>query len=195
MVAPPLYDLKALFGRLADGDEQAFRLVFDAYKRRVQLLAARMLSDVSDTEEIVQETFYRLWANRAGLAIIEDPEAYIFTIAYNSIHNWIRKTVNKEKALFLFVSGKEEPALHGDEVIMGRETTAIIHRAVEALPQQRRLIFKMSRNEGLSHQEIADKLNLSRHTVRNQIFQALRAIRSFLDKAALAWVLHAIINF
>lgn len=190
MQSRSLYDVKALFRELAKGDEMAFRQIFDLFKHRVKFVALKVLKDPINADEIVQEVFLKVWKNQQKFEDIDDPEGYLFTSTYNTIYSWLRKTANEEKAIdHLIASMRIEEVLHGEDIIIAGETKALIDQAIESLPPQRKLIFTMSRKEGLSHQEIADQLNLSRHTVHNQINQALQTIRSFLSRAAMALLL------
>lgn len=190
MKTPSLYELKFLFGQLAAGDEMAFRQIFDLYKFRVQSVALRILKDPADAEEIVQEVFLKLWVNQASGDKIEDPEAWLFTVVYNTIYNWTRKAANNTKLLDRLIHHiKAEQILQGEDVIIAEETRQIINKAIEKLPEQRKLIFQLSRQEGLSYQEIAEQLNISKHTVRNQLTQALQSIRTSLVQATLTLVI------
>lgn len=182
-----LYDIKALFAAFARGDEPAFRSIFDLFKHKVQAIALKLLRDPEDANEIVQEVFLKIWVSQEKFTDIEDPEAYLFTTVYNSIYTWMRKAANEEKLLaHLLTIVKTEQALCGEDVVIAKETKAIIDEVIQSLPPQRQLIFKLSRQEGLTYDQIAHQLNLSPHTVHNQVGAALQAIRNCLSKAALS---------
>lgn len=185
----PLYDSGLLFRQLAEGKESAFRQIFDLYRKRLQYLAVKMLKVPASAEEIVQDIFMEIWINKSKFAEIDDPEAYVFTIAYNRIYTQLKKTANEHKLLTELLYFLQNERLSADDLILANESKAIIDEAIESLPPQRKLVFKLSREEGMTHQEIATHLNLSRNTVRNHIIEALRDIRHHLRHTALAILL------
>lgn len=131
-------------------------------------------------EEVAQDVFMNVWINRKKFSSINDPEAYLFTIAYNSIYNQLKKISREDHLLTALVEAVQEIQYTTDEQILARESESLINKAVEELPPQRRIIFQLSRHQGLSHDEIAQQLNISRHTVKNQLVEALRFIRKQL---------------
>jgi RNA polymerase sigma factor (sigma-70 family) len=80
-----------------------------------------------------------------------------------------------------------------EERVIFRESAEIIEMAVSALPEQRRLIYHLSRVEGLTHEQIAERLNISKHTVKNQMVHALKSIRVFTEKRASVFSLAAFV--
>jgi RNA polymerase sigma-70 factor (ECF subfamily) len=181
----PLYDSRLLFNQLSAGDASAFRRIFDLYKNRLYFIAVKMLKVPAEAEEIVQDVFMALWVNQSKFADIDDPEAYIITVTYNRVYTQLKKTASENKLLAELLYVMQNESYSGDDVMVGRETQAIIDTAIDQLPPQRKLIFQLSRQQGLSHDQIADKLNLSPNTVRNQIAKALQQLRSSLGLTAL----------
>src|ERR1700730_80271 len=103
----PQYDIKALLLQIAEGDELAFRTVFDHFKAPFHAAAFKMTRSADAAEEIVQETFIALWNKRAQVAAARNPEAYLFKILHNSIYTHFRKLV-LEKQLRINVSSQAE---------------------------------------------------------------------------------------
>ena len=191
----PLYDSKMLFRQLAEGDEKAFRKIFDLYKDKLYFVAVKMLKAPAAAEEIVQDVLMAVWTNQPKFATIDDPEAYVFTIAFNRIYNQLKKTANEHKLVSELIYILQNDQYSGDDIILASETKAIVDEAIEKLPPQRKLIFQLSRQQGLTHEQIANQLNLSRNTVRNQITEALQQIRTHLGKTAIAIVTLLCSNF
>ena len=171
--------------QVAAGNEKAFRLLFDHYKARVFSMSLKMLKTPALAEEVVQDTFMNVWLNRQKFNTIEHPEAYLFTIAYNNIYTQLKKIARENRLLTGLVQAVQDIQYTTDEQVLARESESRINQAVEALPPQRRIIFKLSRQQGLSHDEIARQLNISRHTVKNQLVEALRFIRKQLGNIPL----------
>jgi RNA polymerase sigma-70 factor (family 1) len=179
-----IHEEKALLIKVSQGEVGAFRTLFDAY--RVGLYAAALKITKSDyaAEEIVQETFASLWESRSSLLDVENPPAYIFTIAYNKTFRHLKKVSTDSELLRSLMARMREGHEETREWLDARESGELINQAVAELPAQRKLIYQLSREQGLSHEAIAGQLNISPFTVKKQISLALRNIRDNLAKTA-----------
>jgi len=183
LTSVPAYNEKDLFLQVSEGDVTAFRTVFDAYRLRLYGAAFKLTKSEYASEEIVQEIFTALWESRANLANVENPPAYIFTIAYNKTFRYLKK-VSNDQAFLQSLARKGEGHSDTEEYLDVKESEGLINDAVKDLPPQRKLIYKMSREQGLSHQQIAEELHISPLTVKKQVSLALQAIRENLAKTA-----------
>jgi RNA polymerase sigma-70 factor (family 1) len=184
----PLYNEKELLAMLSAGSEKAFRLIYDLYKTRLYGVAFKMTKSEHGAEEILQETFLNIWTYKERLQVVEDPAAYIFTVAYNKIFGYLRNIAKDSNLLAGMISRMPNHANDTVETIEFHESELLISEAVKKLPPQRRLIFQLSRQEGLNYDEIAERLHISRNTVRNQLVEALKFIRAYIMHAA-TWLL------
>lgn len=178
-----VHNEKELLARIAEGDESAFSILFETYLDRLKPFIEKLTVSPDDTREIIQETFVRIWLSRDKLPQVEHPAAYIFRIAANQYHMYIRRRLSQERA----VSGYEETIPQSsnttENTLRLNELHRLVQDAISRLPEKRRLIFQMSRNEGMSIREIATALNLSPKTVKNTLFTALTTIRQYLAAA------------
>ncbi len=120
----------------------------------------------------------RIWQNRAKLGEIENPSAYIYKMASNRTLDYIKQNANDIKMQFLVA--RKEAALDmnvTESDISLHETDLLLREAICNLSPQRRKVFVMIREEGLTHDEIAMQLSISKHSVRNHMAEALREIR------------------
>src|SRR4051812_38841936 len=99
MPAYDLYDIREYFQSLAKGDTGTFRTIFELYKKRVFGLALKMLKSETEAEEIVQDVFLSIWLAKSKLHHINDPEAYLFSITYNTIYAHIKKASRNQQVL------------------------------------------------------------------------------------------------
>lgn len=183
-----LINEKAIFAALAEGDESAFETIYHSYNKRLAPFIEKMVHSADLTEEIIQEIFVQLWINRHLLADVAHPTAYLFNIATNRTLDHLKKIANNVKLMDKIAYGSTELVNDTEEQVVLRESIATIKLAVNALPAQRRLIFNLSRNEGLTHEQIAERLNISRNTVKNQLVTALKFIRLFSEKRGKTFV-------
>jgi len=183
------FEDKLKIERLILGDEQVFSLIYKEYSQKVYRLAFRYLKNESRSEEIVQETFIRIWISREGL----DPNGVLWSfisviakrLALNALRDISRSAVLIEKLLI------NVELAHSDieEKVYGRELARNVESLISKLPLQQQLVFKLSRVEGLSHKEIAQQLHISPNTVKNHMVQALKTLKSNLQFNDLIYIL------
>jgi RNA polymerase sigma-70 factor (family 1) len=167
-------ELTRLLGR---GSKDAFHLLYMRYGLKIRRFAKTYLKQEQDTEELVQDVFLKLWNKKEVLDSSGNLKAFIYKTAVNSIYDFIRRK-NIEQAFRDYT--KEGSAVSDqtwDEVVFN-DMLFHVNRLIEKMPEQRRKIFMMSKEEGLTNDEIADVLRLSKRTVENQLYRAT----SFLKK-------------
>ena len=184
-----LYDMRECFQNLARGDGGAFEIIFEFYKKRVFGVALKMLKSETEAEEIVQDVFLSIWLSKANLSQINDAEAYLFTITYNTIYARLKKASHNQELLNTIIHHLTQIQNTTDETIAAREAHKLINEAIQQLPPQQRTVYELSKQEGLSYNEIAERMHLSRNTVRNHLSEAMKTIRIFLKKAAMLFML------
>lgn len=184
-----LYDLtseKALLQQIAHGNEYAFKTVFDLYSKKVFTFVVNFIHSAADAEEIVQDTFMTLWLNRATLTEIAHPRNYIYTIVRNKTYNYLAKAARNEKMLQLIWSNMQAVTINTTEEMMdARESKRLIEQALMRLSAQKREVFRLSRNEGLNHETIAQMMGLSRSRVKNIIVEVTKFLRAEIYKKAI----------
>jgi len=184
----PFDNNKALFNQIAEGDKDAFRLIFDLYKEPFYSAAYKLTRSSYITEEIVQEVFIILWTKRNQVAAADKPASYLFTILYNCIYGHFKKLA-AEKHMMQLVSREviawEEPAMEG--ILQAKEKKELLDAVIRQLPPQQQMVYKLSKQEGLSRLEIAGYMGISPNSVRNHLYDAVKSIRLyFKDKKAVS---------
>lgn len=174
---------------LMAGDEAAFRMIYDTHSGQVYQLAFRFLKDASWSEEIVQDVFLKLWLNREGLDDQGNLWLYLYVITKRLCLNKLRE-IRKSPVLFeQLMNGMEVAGRPPEEQLMAVELEQQAQRFIDALPKQQQRIYKLSREEGLSHHEIAEKLGLSPNTVKNHMVQALKTLKNSLHQSGYTYLL------
>ena len=174
-----LYDEKALLIEIAAGDDRAFRKLYDLYKERFYSLALKMTRSDEVAQDIVQDVFLSIWNRRKCLAEVDRPYSYFFTAVYRRIYQHYR-TIALERKLSRVVPFVNESVNTTDEMVLARESGELISRAIAKLPPRQRLVFKLTKQEGLSREDVARRLQVSPNTVKNHLADALKFIRAFL---------------
>jgi RNA polymerase sigma-70 factor (ECF subfamily) len=174
---------KECFHRIALGDEAAFATMFYHYSSRISPLIIKITRSTIETEEIIQEVFVSIWKNRNKLKDVDNYAAYIFTIATNKTYNFLKVKARQAQRLHELSLTATSGTNNTFETIDFNESVEIIHQLVEQLTPQKKLIYKLTREEGLSHDEVATRLNISKNTVKNHLVETLRFLKDNMQKS------------
>jgi RNA polymerase sigma-70 factor (family 1) len=184
-------EYKGLFLQVAKGDKQAFRAIFDLYKKPFYSVAFKMTQSSYLAEEIVQEVFILFWTKRKQVGAAEKPSNYLFTILYNSVYANFKKLASEKlmkQAVLQQTKSWEDPIM--EKVLVTREDRQLLDAVIGQLPPQQQLVYKLSKQEGLSRLEIASQMHISPHSVKNHLHDAVKFIRHhFKDKKAVSAVI------
>lgn len=166
--------------RLRASDEGALELLVSAYWQRLTRFVEGILDRAGGAEDVVQETFIRLWMRREGLRLEGSFRAFLYTMARNAAIDE-RRRLGRRTALAKQADtpGTQPSPLATTEA---SELQAVASQAIAALPPRRREVFRLARFEGLSYKEIAEVMGLSPQTVANQMSRALTELHETLDR-------------
>lgn len=178
---------KDIIQKLKNGDEPTFQFIFKKYYTGLYYYAKKYLGDKHHAEEVVQNTFLKLWEKRETFTISKSFNSYLYKTVYNNCLNFLKHQQVKEKYKEYYtqkIRNAEEyysiSQENGQSVYIAKEIENEIDKAIHELPGQCRKIFELSRFEGLKNHEIAEKLEISINTVQKQISIALCKLRSAL---------------
>jgi len=163
--------------RLKQDDERAFDALFRHYSALVYRFAYSYLKSRPAAEEIVQECFIKIWEKRAQLRDDLPLKGYLFTTAHHAVLNELRRDQHHLR-LHGQVAAAAGPASVPNEVEY-QEMEALYQAALEQLPPKQREAFLLSRQQGLSYPEIAERQGVSVKTVEAHMLQALKTLRSY----------------
>jgi len=165
--------------RIRDGNESAFEQLFRHYGQALVHFAHNYVRDLSIAENLVQDVFVAVWEKRATLSPDRSIKSYLYTATKNRALKHLRHeevtSKNREK-IDLYSVAPSTP----DDLLSHDETAAAIGRAIEALPEKCRLVFKLNRFDHLTYAEVAEVLEISVKTVETQMGRALHALRHAL---------------
>ncbi|CAM4056850.1 RNA polymerase sigma-70 factor, ECF subfamily [Pedobacter westerhofensis] len=178
-----------LVSLIKSDDKQAFAEFYDRYKGPLYFQAFRMLGDDEQAKDVVQEMFIRLWETRHSISVKTTVEAYVFRSIRHKVIDFIRhqKTITRYLDSLECYLEKGTAAL--DESYIEKETLALFRLALASLPARMREVFDLSRNQGLSHKQIAEELCISEHTVKKQINKAIKHLRLRINLSLLSLTL------
>jgi RNA polymerase sigma-70 factor (ECF subfamily) len=169
-----------LVEKLAQGDEHAFKSIYEEYHSQLYFFALRFLKSRQLSEEIVHDVFLKLWETKHLLNTSLSFKSYLYTITKNLVLNVISRADKELKIKNEIIS--YSPSSHNivEDDITYHEYEAIAHAAISRLPAQRQVVFRMCRLEGLTYEEVAEKLGISKGTVSDHMVKAVRSIKQFI---------------
>lgn len=173
------YDQVRLLNLLAGDSELALRDICEHYKDVIYSIALRYLKVPVIAEEVVQDVFLKLWLHRKDLKQLTSIDAWIITVTKNLISNYLRKLARE--ALCAKISSSPTPTDNADSLIRKHELDNAFQNALDQLSPQQKIIYQLSRRDGMTYVEIAEKLNLSPLTVKTHLSRAHNSLRSYLS--------------
>jgi len=162
---------------LIAGDESVFTLAYEIYSAKVYRLAFKFLKDKQQSEEIVQETFIKLWLGREQLDASGNVWLYLFVIAKRLSLNALRQNACAVHFANDVLPVAKEMHNETEEEVLAHDLEQYAEKIIKKLPRQQQLIFKLSRVDGLSHKQIAEQLHISQNTVKNHMVDALKTLK------------------
>ena len=173
-------DMKENIQKLKEGDEEAFKAIYNAYWKKVFHFTQLYLTDSYQLEEVVQEVFIKLWEIKGHLDEEKSLDGLLFIITKNKIFNQTRKSLN-EKAYKQTLKQAEEISHDIEKQIVASDLSQYINKLITLLPPRQQETFLMSREQGMSNKEIAEKLSISEKGVERNIYLALKFLKKQLS--------------
>lgn len=176
------YSEARLLQLLAEGDAAAFRVIYDRFQQPVFSFAFYLTKSKDLSEEVVQEVFTRVWEKRESLPEELSLLPYIKKMTQNLVLDIFRKAGREQAFQQVLYNAMSTVLTEPSDALHEKELRRIYRDAIDLLPPQKKIIFTLSRDHQLSYDQIAEKLNLSPNTVRNHMSEAIRSVRTHVEK-------------
>lgn len=177
MAITPLQNEQSLLAQASEGNEAAFTKIFNHYYQPLGQAILAITESMTLTQEIVQDSFVKIWLRKENLREVENFSSYLFITCRNHAFLTLKKLARERKLQPIIeqelrweteLNELENPSEHYRE---------LIRLAVEKLPSQQKRIYMLSRKDGMKYEEIANLLQISPETVKTQIYNAVKFIR------------------
>lgn len=176
--------------KIQKGDIKTFEKLYNKHFHKLLTYAFRILKDEFLSEEVVQDVFLKIWQKRDSIKINGSISGYLYSATHNfAINAAIQQKTNKNKVnqivseeIWRQIQNSFVVTDHVSKNIEEEEIESKVRSIIETLPKQCKTVFKLSRFENLTNEEIAEKLNISKHTVRAHLYHALEKITKILEK-------------
>ncbi len=176
------------------GDEKAFEKLFYEHYHKLYRFCRQYIFEKEIAEELVQDVFIYIWENRRSLIISRSLSAYLHTAVKNRALNYLKSKYAREKpqpleeGLITSLSETEESSLDQHQLHQ------LVQQGIQQLPERCRIIFTLSRQGGLTYDEIAEELSISKESVKSQIKIALQKLRAYLKEYWEIWLIFFLNN-
>lgn len=193
-----LFDMKTvsndeatLLKKVRGGDTYAFEALYDQYKRPLAKNLLRLLKAQSLAEDVLQETFVKVWENRASIDTERALGPFLYRIAVNLVYDIYRRSQLDRKLADELMSTADDIYTHVEEELINREQLDLLTALLKQVPPQRRRVFELFKLEGKSYQEISKELGISKATINSHITK----VNQFLRNKIGGHVLEAVLFF
>lgn len=163
---------------IKEGNEKAFASVYEEYKDKLYFLLLGRTKSAYLAQEVVQKTFVKVWTHRDTLNPVINIDVQIFRIARSLMIDELRKLAVEKKRMGVVETDESEDSVNNQ--FQARETRIKIEQILSTIPEQGRLVFRLSREEGMTYNEIAQQLSISPKTVEYHISRILSVLRKTL---------------
>jgi RNA polymerase sigma-70 factor (family 1) len=163
-----------------DGFEAEFAFLVKEHEHALRVLAFRVTKCEQLAKDVVQEVFLKLWEHRETIHQIENVQAWLYRVTENKLIDHLRKVAADKRLRQKTWNSIRETSNETETALSAKESEHLISKAIESLPEQRKIIYKLNREQLLNYNQIAQTLRISRHTVKNQISSALQNLRERL---------------
>lgn len=182
---PSKYNLPELIRRISQNDEAAFQELFYLYWNKIYSVAFILSKSVLFAEDVAQETLLWVWKERGKLPQIDNFSGYLHIVARNAVYRKL-KQIQTEEAYKNYMAGRVvfNDTNSSEDLLHAKKMQNLLQEAINNLPAQQQMAFRLSREQGLSHAEIAVAMNLSQNSIKDYIVKATSSLRKQLKKYA-----------
>jgi RNA polymerase sigma factor (sigma-70 family) len=163
--------------RLREGNLEAFNILYWKYHSALYLNVIRLTKDAVLAEDIVQEVFITLWEKKHTLKGDQSLAGWLFTISYNKSVDALKKQLKESAVIKLLDIPQEEP----ENVNVAEEQINMLNKALEQLSPQKSRVFTLCKVEGKTYEQASVQLNISKHTVKEYLSEAIKSVRIYLN--------------
>jgi RNA polymerase sigma-70 factor (ECF subfamily) len=185
-----------LLRKIAEGDQHAFKIIYDFHRRAVYARAIFLLKSEVLAEEVLQEVMLKLWQSAEKLTDETNLGAYLTTLTRNRSFQILRRRVLEAKTEIELRKDWTESHNETEEGILLADTQKILADGIALLPPQQKMVYELCRVDGLKYEQAAQSMNLSVETVKSYMKLALRSLRAYMkshtDLAAILIILKII---
>ncbi|WP_342646287.1 RNA polymerase sigma-70 factor [Mucilaginibacter sp. CSA2-8R] len=176
-----LFTPQELLSLVKGGDKNAFTEIYNRYYDVIFRFLKKYLKSNELADDVCQNVFLKCWEQRHQAVTIEEPVAWLLTVAKRQAIDTLRRASVEQNALHMILSTYEVAHNQCENDQLSKDYLAFINQVVDDLPEQTRLIFKLCRQQNLTYDETADVLGISKHTVKKHMVRSMKILKNAAD--------------
>ncbi|MEO7214929.1 sigma-70 family RNA polymerase sigma factor [Mucilaginibacter sp.] len=169
-----------LLSQLREGDQRAFNYFYERHSLVIYRKLKKMVRVDTLADELMQDVFVRLWDKRHLIDPEKPLKAYLFLIAQNIVYDFYRKVSREGRLQSEITASFVEAYDHSEETLFLKETQELLEKAVDNLPAQQQLVFRLCKFEGKTYEQVSEELNISTSTINGHIVRATKSVKAFM---------------
>ena len=178
----PNYDERSFVRQISLGDQKAFSEVYDRYKPMLYRFVFKILKSEELANDSCQEVFMKIWEDRERLTEVISFRYYLLTVGKNHSLNILKKVLSEEKNVSDFVSSYNEISNDLEEQMQSNEYQYFISCVLDSLTPQSQRVFHLCRQQGLSYDEAAENMGVSRNIIKKHMIRSMKIFRVAIEK-------------
>jgi RNA polymerase sigma-70 factor (family 1) len=167
-----------LIDNFADGDRDAFALIYDKYQRAIYNNICKLIFDEDTAQDILQEVFLKLWHNRQRFKEESELASWLFTVSYNQSISHIRALLKEKEHKNAYVIAST--AIYDETEVGADLKLEVLSEAISRLPSRRKQVFELCKLQGKTYAETAAILGIAPDTVKEQMTAALKFVKAYV---------------
>lgn len=175
---------RELFLEISNDNQQSFRELFNAFYEKLIRFSMQFTRREAASEDIVTDALVKLWEHRKSIRDIQKPAVYLYVLVKNASINYQKKFSTSMTILVDGQNSVQEASLFvntPETILEEKELLHKLNMAIESLPSQSRLIFKMIKHDGLRSKQVAEILHISTRTVENQLYRSIKKLANIIQ--------------
>jgi RNA polymerase sigma-70 factor (family 1) len=175
------YEDQKLISLLKEDSEYAFQLIYDQHRNHIYVTAIRFLKSPLIAQDVVQEVFLKLWFERKNIDPSKSLSAWLYTVAKNNILNQLKKVAHEWNYLDKQTYLMSNSINNTENKTIENEYNNHLQRAILALPEQQRNVFKLAREQYFTYIQIGEQLGISPLTVKTHLSRSIVSIKKYFE--------------
>lgn len=176
------YDERSSIRQIALGDQKAFSEMYDRYRPVLYRFVFNILKSDDLTDDSCQEVFIKIWEDRSRLLEVVSFRYYLLTVGKNHSLNILRKILSEEKNVSDFISSYSEISNDLEECVQSNEYQCFIASVLNSLTPQSQRVFNLCRQQGLSYDEAAESMGVSKNIIKKHMVRSMKVFRIAMEK-------------
>lgn len=169
----------SVFYQEVSSDENAFQNLYSLFYKPGIAFLMTIVKDREEAENMLQDVFMKIWLRKEKITLDISLKPYIFTSLKNIAFDYLKKMERDNQMKKTFLERMQEP--YNQESVNEDTTIKVVSNAIDRLSEKRKMIIKLNIEEGKSYQEIAQIMQISKNTVKNQLIKAKQHLRNYIE--------------